>query len=159
MYIIPCQPPVEIGVQSTLFTWKSTVFSQRFNSLLVPRELCRSRGVVSGRSASPAGPSPQGTRFGNGGGPSNPVQIGRDGACSRLQSQVGRPTGERSCTLRCVVGRFCERVSELSLKYTLTPSVRSQEMPARKSGDQFGRNDQRRHLGYLLQRETLEAAR
>lgn len=39
-------------------------------------------------------------------------------------------------------GYFCERVSELSLKYTPTLSVGSQEMPARKSGDQFGRNDQ-----------------
>jgi len=39
-------------------------------------------------------------------------------------------------------GCFCERVSELSLKYTPTPSVGSQEMPARKSGDQFGRNNQ-----------------
>ena len=150
---------MEIGVQSTLFRWKSTVFLQRFMTLLVPRKLCRSRGVVSGRSASPAGPSPQGTRFGNGGGPSNPGKIGRDGACPRLQSQVGRPTGERSCTLRCVVGRFCERVSELSLKYTLTPSVRSQEKPARKSGDQFGRNDWFGTLDDLLQRETLEAAR
>ena len=56
-------------------------------------------------------------------------------------------------------GRFCERVSELSSKYALTPSVRSQEMPARKSGDQFGRNDQFGTLDDLLQRETLEAAR
>ena len=39
-------------------------------------------------------------------------------------------------------GYFCERVSELSLKYAPTLSVESQEMPARKSGDQFGRNDQ-----------------
>ena len=39
------------------------------------------------------------------------------------------------------VGCFCERVSELGSKYTPTSDVGSQEMPARKSGDHFGRND------------------
>ena len=46
-------------------------------------------------------------------------------------------------------GCFCERVRELSSKYTPTPSVGSQEMPARKSGDQFGRNDQDDTLGEI----------
>jgi hypothetical protein len=47
------------------------------------------------------------------------------------------------------VGYFCERVLELGSKYTPTSDVGSQEMPARKSGDQFGRNDQNGTLDEL----------
>ena len=46
-------------------------------------------------------------------------------------------------------GCFCERVSELSSKYTRHSGVESQEMPARKSGDQFGRNNQNGTLDEL----------
>ena len=53
---------------------------QRFIVLPVADELCRSRGVVSERPALPAGPSPQGTQFGNGSGPSNPFNWERWGA-------------------------------------------------------------------------------
>jgi len=67
---------------------------QRFIVLPVADELCRSRGVVSERPALPAGPSPHGTRFGNGSGPSDPTQVGRDGVHLDLQRLAGGPAGE-----------------------------------------------------------------
>jgi hypothetical protein len=50
--------------------------------------------VVSERPALPAGPSPHGTRFGNGSGPSDPTKVGRDGVHLDLQRLAGGPAGE-----------------------------------------------------------------
>jgi len=53
---------------------------------------------------------------------------------------------------------FCERVLELGSS-TYRHLCRITGDVARKSGDQFGRNDRCRHLGKLHQWETLEAVR
>ena len=148
MNIYRAQTPVEIRVQSPLFRWKSTVFSQRFMGLLCARELCRSRGVVSGRPASPAGPSPQGTQFGNGSGPSKPAQVGlRWGV--HLAVKLDKQARRRMKVFTSVnIGCFCERVLELGSKYTRHIVSKTQESRSQEQRI-IGRNERFDTLGKI----------
>jgi len=112
--------------------------------------------VVSGRPASPAGPSPQGTQFGNGSGPLNQRKLRRWGVLQIVKS--GRQARRRMKAQTSVsAGCFCERVSELGSKYTTAHSVEHRRVARKSKGQSEGTSDKTPWISQ--QRETLEAER